>query len=89
MSDSVMPPTPVEVPADSNGAMVGGDDIKAQTRQVFENIKAVLAAGGATMDDVVELVSYHTNMADLGAVAEVKAEYIARDFPAWTALGVS
>jgi enamine deaminase RidA (YjgF/YER057c/UK114 family) len=37
----------------------------------------------------VELVSYHTDMASLGTVAEVKAVYIADNFPAWTALGVS
>ncbi len=71
------------------GTVVGAGDIRAQTRQTFENIKAVLEAAGASLDDVVELVSYHTDMADLGAVMEVKAEYLPRDFPAWTALGVS
>jgi enamine deaminase RidA (YjgF/YER057c/UK114 family) len=49
----------------------------------------VLAAAGLTLDDVVEIVSYHTDMADLHAVAEVKAEYLTRDFPAWTAVGVT
>lgn len=49
----------------------------------------VLAAADLGFDHVVELVSYHTNMADLTAVAEVKAEYFPRNFPAWTALGVT
>jgi reactive intermediate/imine deaminase len=71
------------------GTVVGAGDIRAQTRQTFENIKAVLAAAGSTMDDIVELVSYHTDMADLGGVMEVKGEYLPQDFPAWTALGVS
>ncbi len=71
------------------GTVVGAGDIRAQTRQTFENIKAVLAAAGSTMDDIVELVSYHTDMTDLGGVMEVKAEYLPQDFPAWTALGVS
>jgi hypothetical protein len=41
------------------------------------------------MDNIVEMVSYRTKMADLGVVAEVKAEYISADFPAWTAVGVT
>ena len=78
-----------QMPVDpQTGAVVSAGDIRGQTRQTFENIKAVLAAAGASLDDIVELVSYHTNMADLGAVMEVKAEYLPRDFPAWTALGV-
>jgi len=56
---------------------------------VFENLKTVLAAAGLGFEDLVEIVSYHTDMADLHAVVEVKAEYITRDFPAWTALGVT
>ena len=71
------------------GTVVGAGDIRAQTRQTFENIKAVLAAAGSGLDDVVELVSYHTNMADLGAMLAVKAEYLAEDVPAWTAVGVA
>ena len=78
-----------QMPVDSAGAVVAEGDIRGQTRQTFENIKAVLAAAGASLDDVVEIVSYHTNMADLGAMMEVKAEYLQRDFPAWTALGVA
>ena len=78
-----------QMPVDSQVQVVGEGDIRAQTRQTFENLKAVLAAAGATLDDLVELVSYHTDMADLGAVVEVKGEYIAADFPAWTAVGVT
>ena len=79
-----------QMPVDrETGAVMGAGDIRAQTRQTFENIKAVLATAGSTMDDIVELVSYHTDMADLGGVMEVKGEYLPQDFPAWTALGVS
>lgn len=49
----------------------------------------MLAAAGLTLDDVVEIVSYHVNLADLPAMAEVKAEYLTCDFPAWTAVGVA
>ena len=78
-----------QCPVDAQGATVAAGDIRGQARQVFENVKAVLAAAGLTLDDVVEIVSYHTDMADLPAVAEVKAEYLTRDFPAWTAVGVA
>ena len=61
----------------------------AQIRQVFENIKTVLGAAGLTFDDLVEIVSYHTDMEDLHATVEIKAEYIKQDFPAWTAVGVT
>lgn len=79
-----------QMPVDPHTAVVvGAGDIRTQAHQTFQNIKAVLEVAGATMGDIVELVSYHTDMADLGAVAEVKAEYIADDFPAWTAVGVT
>ena len=41
------------------------------------------------MEDLVEIVSYHTDMQDLHTVVEVKAEYIQARFPAWTAVGVA
>ena len=78
-----------QCPVDAQGNTVAAGDVRGQTRQVFENLKAVLAAAGLTLDDVVEIVSYHTDMADLPAVAEVKAEYLTHDFPAWTAVGVT
>jgi reactive intermediate/imine deaminase len=78
-----------QCPVDAQGSTVAEGDIRGQTRQVFENLKAVLAAAGLTLDDLVEIVSYHTDLADLPAVAEVKAEYLTRDFPAWTAVGVT
>jgi reactive intermediate/imine deaminase len=78
-----------QMPCDAQAKLVGEGDIKAQTRQVFENMKAVLAAAGLGLEDVVEIVSYHTDMADLHGMMEVKAEYLPRDFPAWTAIGVT
>jgi reactive intermediate/imine deaminase len=78
-----------QVAVDATGAVVGEGDIRAQARQVFENLKAVLAAAGSSLDDVVEMTSFHTDMADLEGVAEIKAEYLAGDFPAWTAIGTT
>ena len=78
-----------QMPVDSHCNLVAEGDIVGQTRQVFENMKVVLAAAGLTLDDLVEIVSYHTDMQDLHAVVEVKADYIKGSFPAWTAVGVT
>jgi enamine deaminase RidA (YjgF/YER057c/UK114 family) len=62
-----------------------------QLTQAFENVKKVLAAAGATMDDVVDMVSYHTDMRDLPLFIQVRDRYITNTerYPAWTALGVN
>jgi enamine deaminase RidA (YjgF/YER057c/UK114 family) len=78
-----------QMPCDAGANLVAPGDIKGQTRQVFENMKAVLSAAGLGLEDLVEIVSYHTDMTGLGDVAAVKAEYIPSNFPAWTALGVT
>ena len=78
-----------QMPVDEQCNVVAEGDIAGQARQVFENLKTVLAAAGLGFEDLVEIVSYHTDMADLHTVVEVKAEYITGDFPAWTAIGVT
>lgn len=64
---------------------------EAQLTQAFENVKTVLAAAGATMDDVVDMVSYHTDLRDLPLFIRVRDRYVtnAERYPAWTALGVT
>jgi reactive intermediate/imine deaminase len=70
-------------------AIVGEGDIRAQVRQVFENIKTVLAVAGSTLDDIVEMVIYLTDMANLEPFGEIAHGYITKPFPAATALGVT
>ncbi len=64
---------------------------EAQFTQAFENVKKVLAAAGATMDDVVDMVSYHTDMRDLPLFIQVRDRYVTNSerYPAWTALAVA
>src|SRR5687768_12198641 len=45
-------------PDDETGAVVGPGDIRAQTRQILENLKAILAEGNATLDDVVKVTVF-------------------------------
>jgi len=58
------------------------EDIVAQTRQVLENMKAVLAAAGATFRDVVKVTVYLSDWADFPAMNQVYAEYFTGDCPA-------
>ena len=57
----------------ANGEMP--EDIKAQTRQCLENIKAILAEAGATLDNVVKSTVYLADMSSFGPMNEVYAEY--------------
>lgn len=61
-----------------------------QFAQVFENIRAVLAANGLTPADIVDMQSFHVNYPDHMAefVAE-KGRFLAGTRPAWTAIGAA
>jgi len=76
-----------QVGVDEHGAF--GEGIEAQARLAFQNLKRVLAETGASLDDVVELVTYHTSVADVPKFSEVKSEFITKNYPAWTAVAVS
>ncbi len=60
-----------QVALDSAGRLVGPGDVRAQTRQTFENLRRALAAAGATFADVVKLTYY---VLDAGQVGVVRAE---------------
>ncbi|MDA4633249.1 RidA family protein, partial [Escherichia coli] len=47
-----------QVARDAAGRIVGSNDLAVQTEQVYENLKTALAAAGATMKDVVKVVTY-------------------------------
>ncbi|MFH9424217.1 Rid family hydrolase [Streptomyces sp. NPDC017529] len=51
---------------------------------------AVLEAAGASLDDIVELTTFHTDLrGDAEAFSRVKDEYITAPYPSWTAVGVT
>ena len=76
-----------QIGRDENMQLVEGRE--AQIVQAFENLKKVLAAAGATMEDIVDLTSFHTDMRDLPLFMQIKDRYLQRDFPAWTAIGAA
>src|SRR5262245_47750739 len=62
-------------PLDKDMKLVGGDDAAAQTRQVFENMKLVLAAAGADFGDILKVTVYLTDIDDRKIINPVRAEY--------------
>ncbi len=65
-----------QVPVDKTGALVGAGDLRAQTRQVFENVKAGLEAAGASFADVVKLSFYVVDAAQVQTVRDVRDTYV-------------
>jgi 2-iminobutanoate/2-iminopropanoate deaminase len=74
---------------DADGNLVGAGDVVAQARQVLENMKTVLAAAGATLDDVVKVTVYLANRDDRPKVNEVRKEYFKANRPASTLIEIS
>ena len=71
-----------QIPLDpETGAMVDGD-IVAQTHRVFQNLKAILAAAGSSLDQVVRATVYLADMNDFAVVNEVYGSYFASPAPA-------
>lgn len=71
-----------QVPLDRNGALVGAGDLAAQTKQVFENMKAALNAAGAGYADVVEMTTYLTDVSQIDAYRKVRDQYMSAPLPA-------
>ena len=72
----------------ATGELVAGD-ISAQTRRVFENLKAVLAAADASFENVVRVGIYLTDLGDFAAVNEVMKTYFREPYPARSTIGVA
>ncbi|MGH8155471.1 MAG: RidA family protein [Rhodanobacteraceae bacterium] len=77
--------TPID-PA--TGEIVAGG-IEAEATRVFENLKAVLAAAGASFEDVVRVAIYMADLGNFGAVNEVMKRYFREPYPARTTIGVA
>lgn len=77
-----------QIPLQADGTMVAGD-VKDQTRQVFQNLEAVLAAAGAAFETVVKTTVYIASMDDFAAVNEVYGEFFSAHKPARSCVEVS
>jgi len=77
-----------QVSVDKDGSVVGPGDFRAQAIQVFENLKAALAAAGAGFKEVVKVNYYLLDMANAPIMREVRNSYFKSDFPASTLVEV-
>ena len=71
-----------------DGSMPSDDE--TQIVNAFDRLKIVLEAAGCSLDDLVELVSYHVGLQKhLGRFVEIKNRYIRAPFPTWTILEIA
>jgi len=78
-----------QIPLDpETGELVVGD-MTTQARRVFDNLRAVAAAAGANLDQVVRLGIYLTDLAHFAEVNAVMQEYFHEPYPARATLGVA
>jgi len=78
-----------QIPLDpANGEMISGD-IRAQITRVFANLLAVAKAAGGSLQDVVKLNVFLTDLKNFPQVNEVMAQYFEEPYPARAAVGVS
>ena len=78
-----------QLPIDLDGNVVGAGDIRVQTRQVLENVRAIVEAAGGTLGDVIKTTVYLTDIAHHGAMNEVYALFFVSEFPARTTVQVA
>jgi len=76
------------VAVDGQGRLVGGDDVVAQTRQVLDNVRVVLAAGGCRFEDVVKVTIFLTDIDDRPKINPLRQEAFGATRPASTLVEV-
>jgi enamine deaminase RidA (YjgF/YER057c/UK114 family) len=77
-----------QVAWDTSGNIVGKGDVRAQARQVFQNLRGVLQAAGGDLKDLMKITTYITKIEDFPAVAEARSEVFKGELPASTLIVV-
>ena len=78
-----------QIATDAEGTLVAPNDLPAQSERVFENLKAILEANGASFADVVKLQTFVTTQDGFTEMREIRSRYLASDLPASTAVQVA
>ena len=78
-----------QIPLDPATMEIVDGDFEARTRQVFDNLKAVTEAAGGSLDQIVKLTIYLTDLANFATVNAVMESYFDAPYPARAALGVA
>jgi reactive intermediate/imine deaminase len=78
-----------QIPLDpATGELVGGG-FESETRRVFDNLRAVAAAAGATLDHAVRVTIYLTDIGKFPIVNGIMSEYFNEPYPARVTIGVA
>ncbi len=78
-----------QIPLDPATMEVVDGDFEARARRVFDNLAAVARAAGGTLDDVVKLTVFLTDLGNFATVNAVMEDYFRKPFPARAAVGVA
>jgi reactive intermediate/imine deaminase len=78
-----------QIATDPEGNLVAPNDLPAQTERVFENLRGILEANGASFADVVKLQTFVTTQEGFAEMREVRSRYLTADLPASTAVQVA
>ena len=78
-----------QIPLDPATMQIVDGDFDARARRVFDNLKAVAEAAGGSLDHVVKLTIYLTDLGNFAAVNAAMTEYFQEPYPARAALGVA
>jgi reactive intermediate/imine deaminase len=78
-----------QIPLDPATMTLIDGAIEDQIHRVFDNLKAVAAAGGGCMDDIVKLNVFLTDLAHFAKVNEIMSTYFTEPYPARAAIGVA
>jgi reactive intermediate/imine deaminase len=78
-----------QIPLDPATMEVVDGDFEARARRVFDNLAAVARAAGGTLDDVVKLTVFLTDLGNFATVNAVMEDYFHTPFPARAAVGVA
>ena len=77
-----------QIATDAEGTLVAPNDLPAQSERVFENLKAILDANGASFADVVKLQTFVTTQDGFPEMREIRSRYLGSEWPASTAVQV-
>ena len=69
--------------------LVSDTDFEAQTHQVFKNLQAVCEAAGGSLNDIVKINAYLTDLGNFATFNKVMEQYFSQPFPARAAVGVA
>jgi enamine deaminase RidA (YjgF/YER057c/UK114 family) len=78
-----------QMPLDDQGRVVGIGDIREQTRFALTNFTECVEQAGGSINDLVEIESFHTDVRHIPIVLEVAREFFVNNKPTWNAVGVS